>query len=160
MLSFLYLKWSVLGFVLYPCFQSSAFASSEWLKSGIQRVATGLDLDEEALIWGLNNNFQKIGGGSCSRVRLLWGNVLKPLSSAKLITLTSLSKTTNLKEQAISYKIYFFEGIVILSLLVLAHCKSIGNFNSKRGFVGLKMVLLRATVGLMEESSIAGLVWT
>jgi hypothetical protein len=89
----------------------------------------------------------------------LWGNVLKPLSSAKLITSTCLSKSTKLKEQAISDMIDFFEDIIIISLFVLARCKSIGNFNSKRGFVGLKMVLLRATVGLMEESSIVGLVW-
>lgn len=61
-------------------------ASAEWLKGGIQRLATGLDLDLEALTWGLQNNFKKLGGSSCGRVRLLHGNVLQPLSSAQLVS--------------------------------------------------------------------------
>mgnify|MGYP007069650865 CR=1 FL=1 len=80
----------------FSCFLYWVSPSSEWLKGGIQRVATGLDLDEEALTWGLCNNFHKLGGDSCSRVRLWSGNVLKPLSSAKLITSTSIGKKPKL----------------------------------------------------------------
>ncbi|MCO5604193.1 hypothetical protein L7F22_058355 [Adiantum nelumboides] len=67
-------------------FCGSALLCAEWLKGGIQRLATGLDLDLEALEWGLSNNFKKLGGNACDRVHLLHGNVLQPLSSAKLVS--------------------------------------------------------------------------
>lgn len=66
-------------------FCGTALICAEWLKGGIQRVATGLDLDLEALTWGLSNNFEKLGGDTCGRIRLLHGNVLQPLSCAKSV---------------------------------------------------------------------------
>ncbi|KAI5065973.1 hypothetical protein GOP47_0018597 [Adiantum capillus-veneris] len=67
-------------------FCGTALICAEWLKGGIQRLATGLDLDLEALKWGLSNNFKNLGGNACDRVHLLHGNVLQPLSSAKVVS--------------------------------------------------------------------------
>ncbi|KAH7293151.1 hypothetical protein KP509_28G014100 [Ceratopteris richardii] len=80
-------------------FCSTALICAEWLKGGIHRVATGLDLDLEALTWGLSNNFTKVGGSACTRVCLLHGDVLKPLSSAKLVSLSTDAKLNETKNK-------------------------------------------------------------
>eukprot|EP00250_Pteridium_aquilinum_P007543 c17232_g1_i1 orf=361-1563(-) len=67
-------------------FCGTALICAEWLKGGIQRLATGLDLDLEALTWGLQNNFGRLGGSACGRVHLLHGNVLQPVSLAQLVS--------------------------------------------------------------------------
>lgn len=70
-------------------FCGTALICAEWVKGSIQRVATGLDLDLEALLWGIHNNVKKLGEDACSRVRLFHGNVLEPISMAQIIQTSS-----------------------------------------------------------------------
>ncbi|KAL5579903.1 hypothetical protein UlMin_012345 [Ulmus minor] len=65
-------------------FCGTALISAEWLRSDSRRTAVGLDLDEDALSWCLENNTSKIGADGYSRISLFHGNVLQPLE-AKLV---------------------------------------------------------------------------
>lgn len=66
-------------------FCGTALISAEWLRSDSRRTAIGVDLDIEALTWGLENNVQKVGADAYSRIYLFRGNVLHSLTSAKCI---------------------------------------------------------------------------
>lgn len=61
-----------------------AFGSTEWLRADARRTAVGLDLDDEALLWCIENSVNKIGADVYSRIFLFHGNVLEPLE-AKLV---------------------------------------------------------------------------
>eukprot|EP00249_Psilotum_nudum_P014026 c24627_g1_i3 orf=255-1187(+) len=64
---------------------TSLLYSAEWLRGGTQRLATGIDLDFEALSWGLQHNIEKLGADIRNRIRLLHGNVLCLVSDAQLV---------------------------------------------------------------------------
>lgn len=66
-------------------FCGTALISAEWLRSDSRRTAVGVDLDIEALTWGLQNNVQNVGADAYSRIYLFRGNVLHSLTSAKCI---------------------------------------------------------------------------
>ncbi|KAF6165984.1 hypothetical protein GIB67_012881 [Kingdonia uniflora] len=55
--------------------------STEWLRNDARRTAVGVDLDDEALMWCLENNINKIGTDVYSRLSLLHGNVLQPMKA-------------------------------------------------------------------------------
>ncbi|KAG9455069.1 hypothetical protein H6P81_007973 [Aristolochia fimbriata] len=59
-------------------FCGTALLSTEWLRGDPRRTAIGLDMDLEALLWCLDNNINKIGSDSSSRLSLFHGNVLQP----------------------------------------------------------------------------------
>lgn len=71
-------------------FCGTAFISAEWLRSDSRRTAVGVDLDIEALTWGLENNVLKVGADAYSRICLFHGNVLHSLTSANCIKSASL----------------------------------------------------------------------
>ncbi|WVZ02431.1 hypothetical protein V8G54_023237 [Vigna mungo] len=62
-------------------FCGTAFLSTEWLRSDSRRTAVGLDLDNEALNWCVENNIPSLGADGFSRISLFHGNVLQPLES-------------------------------------------------------------------------------
>lgn len=62
------------------------FFSTEWLRSDSRRTAVGLDLDNEALNWCMENNVPSLGADGFSRISLFHGNVLQPLQS-KLVNM-------------------------------------------------------------------------
>ncbi|XP_047158566.1 uncharacterized protein LOC124829144 [Vigna umbellata] len=62
-------------------FCGTAFLSTEWLRSDSRRTAIGLDLDNEALNWCMENNVPSLGADGFSRISLFHGNVLQPLES-------------------------------------------------------------------------------
>jgi hypothetical protein len=59
--------------------------SAEWVQGDARRTAVGLDLDVEALHWGLQHNLLKASGDAHRRVTLYQGDVRFPISRAKLI---------------------------------------------------------------------------
>ncbi|XP_038893554.1 uncharacterized protein LOC120082447 isoform X3 [Benincasa hispida] len=65
-------------------FCGTALLSLEWLRSDSRRTAVGLDLDLEALVWCMENNFNRTGADVYSRISLFHGNVLNP-SEARLV---------------------------------------------------------------------------
>ncbi|KAH9321709.1 hypothetical protein KI387_016348, partial [Taxus chinensis] len=69
-------------------FCGTAFLSAEWLRSDPRRTVVGVDLDVEALKWGLKNNVDKVGVDAYSRICLFNGNVLHSLTSAQHIKST------------------------------------------------------------------------
>jgi len=71
-------------------FCGTALISAEWLRSDSRRTAVGVDLDIEALTWGLENNVQQVGADAYSRICLFHGNVLHSLTNAKCIKSASL----------------------------------------------------------------------
>lgn len=71
-------------------FCGTAFLSAEWLRNDPRRTSVGVDLDVEALKWGLNNNVDKVGADAYSRIYLYHSNVLHSLSSAQRINSTFL----------------------------------------------------------------------
>lgn len=68
-------------------FCGTALLSTEWLRTDPRRTAIGVDLDDEALVWCMENNVDKVGDDNSSRIALFHGNVLQPLES-KLVKLT------------------------------------------------------------------------
>jgi len=58
-------------------FCSTALLSCEWVKNNVMNTAVGLDIDPEALAWGLEHNVNNLTSGS-DRIRLLDHNVLTP----------------------------------------------------------------------------------
>ncbi|KAG6541615.1 hypothetical protein Mapa_017008 [Marchantia paleacea] len=66
-------------------FCGTALICTEWVRADSRRTAVGLDLDEEALRWGLQNNICKAGVDAYSRVHLFCGNVLDDISKATRI---------------------------------------------------------------------------
>ncbi|KAJ7540715.1 hypothetical protein O6H91_10G027800 [Diphasiastrum complanatum] len=70
---------------LYEDFCGTALICAEWVRGDARRTALGIDLDEETLIWGLQHNIGKLGIDAHSRSRLLCGDVLHPLSKARVI---------------------------------------------------------------------------
>lgn len=58
-------------------FCSTALLSCEWVRNNVMNIAVGLDIDPEALAWGLENNVNNLNSGS-DRIRLLNHNVLTP----------------------------------------------------------------------------------
>lgn len=64
-----------------------------------------MDLDSEALLWGLNNNIEKLGADACNRARLLHGNVLEPISMAKRIGTFSNVATNDARSQYLTKKV-------------------------------------------------------
>lgn len=61
---------------------AASLTSAEWLCSYSRRTIVGVDLDNEALTWGLENNVQKVGADAYSRICMFHGNVLHSLTSA------------------------------------------------------------------------------
>ncbi|OAE27388.1 hypothetical protein AXG93_2015s1150 [Marchantia polymorpha subsp. ruderalis] len=66
-------------------FCGTALICTEWVRADSRRTAVGLDLDEEALRWGLQNNICKAGVDAYNRVHLFCGNVLDDISRASRI---------------------------------------------------------------------------
>jgi SAM-dependent methyltransferase len=60
------------------------FGSAEWVRADTRRTAIGLDLDEEALTWGLQHNIMDAGSDAYNRVQLFCGDVINPISKATL----------------------------------------------------------------------------
>ncbi|KAL5716806.1 hypothetical protein ACHQM5_009926 [Ranunculus cassubicifolius] len=65
-------------------FCGTALLSTEWLRADPRRTAVGLDLDDEALSWCLENNVNKIGADVYSRISLFHGNVLEPMEAKQV----------------------------------------------------------------------------
>lgn len=85
------LSWHSLlkSYVWFP-FPGIFLGSSEWLKSDGQRTAMGLDLDEEAIRWGIRENFLKHSESSLSRMCFVVGNVLDNVSHGKVVSAEAL----------------------------------------------------------------------
>jgi hypothetical protein len=66
-------------------FSGTALICAEWVQGDARRTAVGLDLDVEALHWGLQHNLLKASGDAHRRVTLYQGDVRFPISRAKLI---------------------------------------------------------------------------
>ncbi|KAH8958982.1 hypothetical protein BDL97_06G056400 [Sphagnum fallax] len=66
-------------------FCGTALICAEWVQGDARRTAVGLDLDIEALHWGLQHNLLKASGDAHRRVTLYQGDVRFPISRAKLI---------------------------------------------------------------------------
>jgi len=71
------------------------FISTEWLRSDSRRTAVGLDLDDEALNWCMENNIPSLGADGFSRISLFHGNVLQPLQS-KLVNMDPQKLVSNI----------------------------------------------------------------
>ncbi|KAK9726985.1 hypothetical protein RND81_05G250300 [Saponaria officinalis] len=67
-------------------FCGTALLSTEWLRTDPRRTAVGVDLDLEALMWCMENNFKNVGNDNSSRISLFHGNVLQP-REARLVKL-------------------------------------------------------------------------
>ncbi|KAL9296863.1 hypothetical protein ACSQ67_022759 [Phaseolus vulgaris] len=76
-------------------FCGTAFLSTEWLRSDSRRTAVGLDLDDEALNWCMENNIPSLGADGFSRISLFHGNVLQPLQS-KLVNMDPQKLVSNI----------------------------------------------------------------
>jgi SAM-dependent methyltransferase len=55
----------------------------EWIKSNVCNTAVGLDLDEETIHWGIENNVSNLASGS-ERISLLVQDILIPFDSQKI----------------------------------------------------------------------------
>ncbi|CAM6110856.1 unnamed protein product [Calypogeia fissa] len=64
-------------------FCGTALICAEWVRGDTRRTAVGLDLDEEALTWGLQHNVVKAGSDAYNRVHLFCGDVINPISKAR-----------------------------------------------------------------------------
>jgi len=71
------------------------FISTEWLRSDSRRTAVGLDLDQEALNWCMENNIPSLGADGFSRISLFHGNVLQPHQS-KLVNMDLQKLVSNI----------------------------------------------------------------
>ncbi|GJP37674.1 hypothetical protein CLOM_g22108 [Closterium sp. NIES-68] len=58
-------------------------SSAEWLRGDPRRTALGLDIDEQALSWGIRENFASLPGSARGRACMLLGDVRDPLTSAR-----------------------------------------------------------------------------
>jgi len=56
--------------------------SCEWVKNNVYNTAVGIDLDEETVNWGRENNINNLPSGS-ERIELIIQNVLEPFDSNK-----------------------------------------------------------------------------
>jgi SAM-dependent methyltransferase len=56
--------------------------SCEWVKNNVYNTAVGLDLDEETVKWGIENNINNLPSGS-ERIELIIQNVLVPFDNNK-----------------------------------------------------------------------------
>ncbi|XP_047332420.1 uncharacterized protein LOC124936013 [Impatiens glandulifera] len=92
-------------------FCGTALLSTEWLRSDSRRTAVGLDLDDEALNWCIENNLYQIGAEDNARISLFHGNVLNPLESQLLVfSENQLSKEETIKHEEDDKK----EGLVLM----------------------------------------------
>eukprot|EP00897_Mesotaenium_endlicherianum_P009118 jgi/Mesen1/8234/ME000443S07385 len=66
-------------------FCGTALICAEWLQADARRTATGLDLDDDALAYGLRHNLPAVPNGAEGRICLLLGNVLEPGAPADII---------------------------------------------------------------------------
>ncbi|KAL2620822.1 hypothetical protein R1flu_001027 [Riccia fluitans] len=66
-------------------FCGTALICTEWVRGDSRRTALGLDLDEEALRWGFQNNILKAGLDAVTRIHLFHGNVLNDISKSRKI---------------------------------------------------------------------------
>ncbi|KAL3681131.1 hypothetical protein R1sor_024087 [Riccia sorocarpa] len=86
-------------------FCGTALICTEWVRGDSRRTALGLDLDEEALRWGLQNNILKAGLDAVTRVHLFCGNVLNDTTVGRRITAESdavAQITDTLADQSVS----------------------------------------------------------
>eukprot|EP00898_Chlorokybus_atmophyticus_P004698 jgi/Chlat1/5229/Chrsp33S00384 len=74
---------------------TAALLSAEWLQADARRTALGLDIDREAMLWGLRNNFAKLPDRAKGRLLLLEGNVLDPITAAKEVSLPTTPAMTS-----------------------------------------------------------------
>jgi len=58
-------------------FCGTGLLSCEWVKNNVMNSAVGLDIDPEALAWGIENNVNNLNSGS-NRIQLINHNVLDP----------------------------------------------------------------------------------
>ncbi|CAI5510801.1 unnamed protein product [Closterium sp. Naga37s-1] len=68
---------------LHEDFCGTALICAEWLRGDPRRTALGLDFDEQALSWGIRENFSSLPGSARGRACMLLGDVRDPLTSAR-----------------------------------------------------------------------------
>ncbi|XP_002980045.2 uncharacterized protein LOC9638833 [Selaginella moellendorffii] len=72
-------------------FCGTALICAEWVRGDARRTAVGVDLDDDALSWGLKNNVLGGRGDTANRVDLFHQNVLHPLAKSGKFVLENRS---------------------------------------------------------------------
>ncbi|CAI7844647.1 unnamed protein product, partial [Closterium sp. NIES-54] len=75
-------------------------SSAEWLRGDPRRTALGLDFDEQALSWGIRENFSSLPGSARGRACMLLGDVRDPLTSARFACPDVLDEPDGENEQS------------------------------------------------------------